>query len=427
MANLNGVKLTKGTIGANTLSGGDGISGMIIAAPAPGGLAHGEVTTLYHLKDAVSLGITPDFDSDNFVNCHRHIREFYRMASDGSRLYLMLVDQSTAMEDILEDSSQGANDAPAKKLLIEAEGNIRQLGVAINPSAAPTVLNGMNAETYHAIAKAQGLALWAYDQHFPLQVLLEGRDYNGDATAVADLKAIANLSATKVSVVLGQDYNYAESLADDNAGTPVYLKTFSDVGTALGTVSTARVNQNIGENERFNITDATKEVWMVPALSNHVKNIDQYSDLQTLEDKHFVFGVNYTGLAGVRWNNDHTAAPVVIDAEGNINEHTIGYGRTLDKAVRLLRTAYLPKVKTVQPVVPDTGKLPTGVIKSLEEIGNVVLGGMVSRGEITDGVAIVDPDSDLIGEKILRVRFRIVPYGYMNFIEGTINLKTTIN
>ncbi|WP_262713263.1 DUF2586 family protein [Aquimarina algiphila] len=148
--------------------------------------------------------------------------------------------------------------------------------------------------------------------------------------------------------------------------------------------------------------------------------------MQTLEDKGYIFGMTYTGLSGVRWNNDHTCTEIILDAEGNVNEHTIAYGRTLDKAIRLLRTALLPKIKTSHPVDPKTGKLPVGVIKNFEDIGDTVLGDMILRKEITDGKTTVDPDSDLVVEKNLGTDFTIVPYGSVGEIKGSINLKTNV-
>ncbi|WP_136464939.1 DUF2586 family protein [Flagellimonas onchidii] len=415
MADLTGVKIVKGKIGANTIATGDGISGMVITSPAPGNLALGTVKEVYNLVDVESLGITPEFDANNDVNVYRHLREFFRLAGEGQKLYILLVAQATTMVDICEDT----NEQYAKRLLIEADGEIRQIAIAVNPTGATTHLNGMPDDVYNSIVKAQGLALWAFNRHFPCQVLLEAYDYAGPANATADLRDLPNLKATKVSLVNGQDWAYADGLTGN-------ARKLADVGTALGTLSKARVNQNIGENESFDLTDAIRSAWLIPGLSSHQKNVEVHADLQTLENKGYIFGMTYPGLDGVRWNNDHTCTEIILDAEGNVNEHTIAYGRTLDKAVRLLRAALLPKVKTTHPVNPKTGKLPIGVIKNFEGIGDTALGGMVSRKEISDGRTIIDADSDLIIEKILRVKFRIVPYGSITEIEGTVNLKTNL-
>lgn len=414
MADLDGVKIRKGKIGANTIVTGDGISGLVIATAKPEGIDYGKVITLFNLVDALNNGITGLFDQANGVNLYRHIREFFRMAGEGQKLYVMLVPQATTMQDICEDIDQQY----AKKLLIEADGEIKQLAVAVNPTIDTIHLNGLPDDVYNSIAPAQGLAIWAYDLHFPCQVLLEGYDYRSPASSVADLRKLP-VQAPKVSVIIGQDWSYADTLVGR-------AQKFADVGTALGTLSACRINQNLGENESFNLTNAIKRTWLIPGLSSHQKNKEVFSDLQTLENKGYIFGITYTGLAGVRWNNDHTCTEIVRDSEGNVNEHTIAFGRTLDKAVRLLRIALLPKVKTSHPVDAVTGKLPIGVIKNFEGIGDTVLGDMVNRREITNGQTIVDPDSDLIIEKNLLVDFNIVPFGSIDGINGRINLKTNL-
>ncbi|URC13948.1 DUF2586 family protein [Flavobacterium sp. B183] len=168
--------------------------------------------------------------------------------------------------------------------------------------------------------------------------------------------------------------------------------------------------------------DGAKSAWMIPGLSNHKTNKDLYAELQTFEDKGYVFGLSYAGLAGIRINNDHVCAPIIIDAEGNMNEHTIAYGRMMDDCSRQLRTAFLPKVKKTYPV-NQNGKLPTGVVTHLETIGNNIFTDMQNAVEISSGRTVVDPDSDLLVEKVLNVSFNVQPTGVLGFLNGTINLK----
>lgn len=415
MANLDGAKIIKGKIGANVLDAGDAESGLIIASPAAISLVNGEVATIYNLVDADKLGINPAFDVANDVHAYRHIREYYRIAGEGKALFIMLVPIATTMVAIVED----VGSVYAKKLLIEGAGKIKQLAVAMNPAGATTQLNGMPDDVFNAIPKAQGLVDWADNQFMSLNVVLECYDYIGNSATAQNLRDIANVAAPKVSLVIGQDWKYADALVGN-------LQKFADVGTALGTVSASRVNQNIGDNERFNLTDATKNAWLVPGLSSHQTNKEAFADLQTLEDKGYIFGVSYVDMEGVRWNNDHTCVEKIVDAEGNINEHTIAYGRTHDKARRKLRAVLLPKVKTSRPVDPATGLLPVGVIKYFENLGDDVLIDMERRKEISAGRTIVDPTSDLLVEKLLKMKFRIVPYGSVDEIEGVSNLKTTL-
>lgn len=414
MSDLNGVNITKGRVGANTLTASDGISALIIACPAPAGLAHGVAKTFFNPNDVTAAGFTEAFDTAENVNATRHLTEFYRIAGEGQKLYVMVVPQDTTMVEILEDA------AFAKKLIVAAKGEIRQLAVAVNDEAETiTMLNGLPADVYNSIPKAQALYNWAFENNFPLQVVLEGYSYKGAASSAADLRDIENVDANKVSIVIGQDYDHAETKTGN-------AQKLADVGTALGTIAAATVEQNIGDNEVFNLTDATRSKWLRPALSSHELNEDVFSDLQTLEDKGYIFGLNYTGLEGVRWNGDHVCAKVVQDAEGNINEHTIAYGRTHDKSLRLLRTALLPKVKKSYPVDPSNGQLPIGVQKYFKGIGDEVFAGMVRRKEISAGEMFVDPTSDLVTEKVLKTTYRIVPYGTIGEIKGTSNIKKSL-
>lgn len=110
-----------------------------------------------------------------------------------------------------------------------------------------------------------------------------------------------------------------------------------------------------------------------------------------------------------------------------MNESTIAYGRTMDEAVRRLRRALLPKIKSVQPADKVTGKLAIGVVKSFNSRGNDVFEDMEFEKLISGGATYTNPDSDLLtGEKVLEVAFDLQPTGTINKIRGTINLKNTL-
>ncbi|ROI02876.1 hypothetical protein EGH90_12335 [Kaistella haifensis] len=413
MSDLSGVKIEKGRLGANRRNLSFAISGLVISAIAASALPLDTPTTVYNMNDVKVLGITAEYDTTNNMNVHRHISEFYRNAGEGTELHLMLVAQSVDLPTICETKAQ--------LLLANAKGNIKQLAIAVNLEASATVvlLNGMPTEVYNAIPKAQALYEWA-DAHFmPCQIILECYQNTGSASSSADLRNLENLEADKVTLVNGQDFLYASTKTG-------HAQKFADVGTVLGVMAKANVNQNIGNNEIFNITDGTKGIWIEPGISSHKTNTELIEYLQTLENKGYVFGVTYTGLAGVRLNNDHVCAPVVIDADFKVNEHTIALGRTSDKARRELRSVYLPKVKTDWLLDETTGKLRPATVVALEDIGDKVFDDMVRNGEITYGKTSVDANSDLIVAKELIVSYVIVPRGNIGEIKGTINFKTQV-
>lgn len=415
MANLDAVKIQKGKVGANRLDNDRKVSAIIVGSPVIALLGFKETVQFYGLYDAEQKGITEAFDKDNNVNVYRHVREFYRMAGEGVPLNFMAVAQTETLQTIAQDT---AGDK-LKQLLIDSDYKVRQLAIALNPivdEENPVVhVDGLTPDLFASIPLAQGTANWAYDQFMPTHIFIEGANLGGTSAVVPDLRDIDNVEATKVTVVIGQDWQYAETKTG-------IAQKFADVGTILGVCAAAAINQNIGDNEAFDLMDATKLAWMVPGLSNHKTNKEVYAELQTFETKGYVFGVSYPGLAGIRINNDHVCAPIKIDAEGNMNEHTIAYGRVMDDCARQLRTAYLPKVKKTYPV-NALGLLPTGIRVGLEQKGDDIFNDMVKAVEISAGKTTIDPTSDLLVAKELKVAFNVQPTGVLGFLNGTINLK----
>ena len=425
MGSIKGVNIQRGTIGASVNGNRDSIVGLLATGVAVAadeangisGIALGQTVKLTSLTDAEAYGINEAYDSTNSLSVYRHISEFYRMFPNGT-LYLMLY--SGNMEAAFAEEF-------AKKLIVDANGEIRILGIANTPATGETsYLNGFPEDVFGSIQLAQQLYDWAFSTFRPCQVILEGRDFNAtNAAAAQDLRniTISNqvLEAFKVSVCIAQDWKYAD-------GLDAIRKKMADLGTMLGSIAKKAVNENIGEVEGGNLVDVTNNKWLVAGLSNHQTVAGWDSQLEALDSKGYVFAISYTGIAGYYWNNDHTCTPIKKDKDGYFNEYTISYGRTHDKAVRDLRTCLLPKVKSTQPVDPSTGKLPQALVTYFERLADDdVFNTMAAEGLITAGKTTVDPNSDLlISPRELNVSFVLVPTGQIDGIKGTINIKTSI-
>ena len=404
---LRGITITEGRIGANVA--GDGREfGLIGNGAAVVGKAQLAIPyVLRRPSDAVAIGIDAAYDTANSVNIFRHISEFFRRAGEGKKLHLMLVAQTvlpTAMTTL------------AKTLAVAAEGNISDMAFCFNPAVAyvETPLNGINADVYAAITSLQAFAEWADAQDMPLHTILEGRGISDALSAVADLRNMLALEAEKVTLVIGQDWDYAEKL------WPLGKK-FADVGTFLGVIASQAWNRNPGEVETQNLTNATLGAWITGGLSNHKKYAEVYADLETLNDKGYIFPIKYQGLSGYWWNDGHVCAPIVLDNTGSMNQNMIYYSHTIDMVKRALRMAYLPEVK--KPVVLDGGLLPSSMVGYYDAVGDGVFDKMAGRELISDGKATTDPASDLLIAKILVIQFAVVPTGCINEIVGIINLK----
>lgn len=414
-----GVAINKGTVGAN-VENLDGCSAIlcngVAVAPSVGvlGVVLGQTYLLKKVKDAEALGINAAYDTANSVRVYRHITEFYRMAGEGTKLYICIGAQTKTPTQLITDY--------AHLMVAFAKGDIAYFGVAYNPVNAtytPTYVDGLEADIRSVIPTAQELHDWSWDTDRPLNVFIEARGIKRPAVSMLDLKGIIVSTVLQyynnVTLCCGQDWDYAETLTGN-------AQKYADLGTLLGTKASIQVNQNIGEVETLDISDSKKLVWVQAGLSDHTKIVDDETELDTLDEKGYVFGISYTGIAGYRWNDDHVCAAEVIDENENMNVNTIAHGATLNKAARKLRQKLLPKVKTTVPVDPATGKLPTGMVKYYEGIGNTAFAEM--SGEISSGETIVDPASDLMsGDKTLLVSFNVVPTGCIGSITGTINLK----
>jgi len=428
MSDIRGTIIKKGAVGTSA-ENLDGVSALLANAPAiaeatgVAGLAIGELVSVTSTAEAEAYGITALYDSSNDVRMHRHISEFYRMTGEGIKLYIMLGDPAKTMAEMITTYKAA--------ILAEAKGEIRQLAVAYNQPSdyTPVYIEGVETVVKEAIATAQAMHDEAWDSDRPLNIILEGRGITGLAVSMLNLRGIevdGNVAEyNNVSVCIGQDWNYADGLTGKS-------KNFADVGTALGCIANTAVHKNIGEvgedttSNPLNLTNTKKSQWLVAGLSDHSKIADRESELQTLNDKGYIFGINYTGFSGYRWNDDHVCAPAIIDVDGNMNVHTIALGRTLNKLARRVRARMLPHVKSTVPVDTETGLLPPGMVKYFEGEGNKAFIDMAT--ELSGGSVTVDPQSDLLaGDKELITSFSMVPVGTVGQISASLNIKKSVN
>lgn len=411
MGDLRGVQLVEGKIGINVA--GDGREfGLIANGVAVVGKAQlGVKYTLRRPSDAVAIGIDAAYDVAHSVQVYRHISEFFRLAGEGRKLHLMLLVQTKKPIDMVVD---------AQALAVEADGAISDMAFAFNPAAGytETQVDGLNADVKAGITALQTFADWADVHDMPLHTILECRGLADSISSCADLRGIEvngePFEGGKVTLVAGQDWAYADGLS-------TLGKKFADVGTFLGNIASQPWNRNPGEVQTQNLMNAKLGIWTVGGLSNHKKYTEVYDSLDTLDDKGYVFPIRYQGLAGYWWNDGHVCAPIVVDSEGNMNQHTIYYSHTMDMCKRALRLTYLPEVK--KPVSLVNGKLPTSMVDFYDSIGNITFDKMAGSALISEGKTFTDADSDLLVAKLLNVQFSVIPTGCVNEIKGTINLK----
>lgn len=398
---LPGVSFSFGTGGLGRVAPGeDGHAGLIISVPAgyAGGIV-GQNWLFTSVTDAENESITATEDATHSALVWYHINEFFRMG--GTRLYCRFVANTTTQAQMLD--SAGAN-APA--LLNFAEGKIRMLAVARNPVTpfAPTIANGLDQDVSTAVANAVLLIGQALLDGRPLVVLVEGKAWSGTVATTLDART---LNAKGVGIVLARDVAVGSTLPGHAA-----------MGTALGTLSAARVHENIGWVQQFNI-QASGHFAQAGFVNGAVETGFTNSQLDLLLEKGYLFTRSFTGYPGVFWASD----PACITATAD--EAQLRYTRAVQKAVRGVRAVMLPLVNS--PVYQTAqGTIAPGTIKSFERQAASPLEQMSSNGEISGYDVYIDPDQNILSTDTLNINIAIQPVGCASKIQVQISLTTQI-
>jgi hypothetical protein len=380
------------------------VSGLLMQGVSTAGIALGVNKTLLSPDDAEALGLTAAYDTTNTTLVRYHIDEFFALNPDGE-LVIRLVSRTTTMAQML------AADGPAQVMLVEAEGRIRQLGVALNPAITyvPVVTNAIDDDCEDSIPLAQVLADSEFAAHRPVEIVIEGRSFTGTAGAAPTLRGTGATAYPNVTVVIAQDTEVA---------TSGVRAAHAAVGTALGTVSKARVHENIGWVARFNLQRPGK--WLKPGLSNNALISSYNGSAQTaLHTKGYLFVRTFTGYPGCFWVDSPTCVELASDYAYIENNRTIG------KATRIIYSGLL--AFTNGPVRLKDGKLDPDYVADLEGRGRAALAGMYADGEISEPADVyVDPNQDVLATSNIDVKFSLVPYGSSRNVNGSVGFTDFI-
>jgi hypothetical protein len=262
-----------------------------------------------------------------------------------------------------------------------------------------------------AIQAAQAVCNTLFTNHMPLSSVL--LTFNYTAATLSALTTLSGLNSKNVSVVIGQD--------GDAQGFGLFKatgKTISNGGACLGTVSLAKVSEDIAWIGKFNISDGTEN--NVAAFVNGALVSSQSTSLlNNLNTYRYVFAIKKVGYEGTFWNDSHTC---VLQ---NSDYAYIENNRTIDKAVRNLYVTYLPDLNGPL-VVNSNGTLKDTDIAKFETKGNEALDQMERDEEISAKKVVVDPKQNVLTNSELAVTVDLVPVGVARNIKVNIGYKLSI-
>ncbi len=399
------IERTNGNI-PGSLPGEDHISGLVFYseltdANLPEGFTTSErIKAISDIESAHKLGITADSAQWDIRVLHYVLEQTFAM-NPGISLYVGIFKVSGIKTF-----------AEIKKLQNFAGGRLRQIGVWDGhaditggktgdeaKAAADTVINAL-----------KGTALTLQQQDKPLCVL-----YAPKVSDITKLPTeIAGPGRERISVIIAQDgAGTAAELYDseDNTGKA----SVTALGDALGALSAAKVHQSIAWVEQFPTNIAE------PAFSDGTKLRDlDAAVVEELDAARYIFAVTYDGLAGSYFNDNHT-----LDVLTSDYAH-IDRVRTMDKAVRGVRTYLIPKLGRPLLVDASTGKLDRTAKEYLETQANIPLEEMAKAGELSGYKAEIDPNQNVLQTSTVEIVIKNVPVGVNRNMRVKVGFTTKV-
>jgi hypothetical protein len=394
----------------------DSVFGLVAGGVAVAGLlALGQVVKLSQPADAVAVGINAAYDANNSVLVYHHIERYFAYNPDAT-LYLKVVAQGTSLTAMC-----GAAGA-VQQLLTDAAtgGEIRVVGIVLNPSAAPAggdYTTGLLTDVLTAAPAAQALlnslaAQALYVDH----IMLEGILATG--ASITTLPSLRTLVANQVSVCI----------AADPATLALTGRPYAAIGTALGMLAVRKVSECLGSvdvvrkpatalgADTYPLTVVAAGYFLSAALANGTTYASlSAADKTNLASKGYLYAGSYAGFDGVYFNDSYTCTALADDYA------YIEDSRVWNKAARLLRVGILPVFKGEVEIDARTGYMTAGTTAYFKAKGVNAVKPMALAKEIADlPVVYIAPNQDVVGTSTVSMALGYVRNGILRVLAAAV-------
>ncbi|MGM8362133.1 DUF2586 family protein [Flavobacterium sp. ARAG 55.4] len=343
---------------------------------------------IFSLEEAVNLGITEGGTNDF---AYKQIAAFYTEAKKGAELWFMLVASTVTMEDQADIAN-----AYAAKLLSDAKGKIRVLGLLKKSGTTETITDGLDADVHLAVVKAQALAQQYADSYYPVRVLISGNKFSG---VVADLKDYATTNFNKVAILLANTDGSKEA----------------SIGLALGRLANTPTQRKLSR-----VKDGAIE-----PFAAYFTNGEAVSTLDTawdaIDNKNYNFMRSFANLSGFYFTGDKTLTAATDDF------NSLARGLVMDEAVLIAYTTLVQELSDEIPIT-EAGTIHPAIIKSWQSsIENQIKSNMVDAGKLSGVKAFIDENQNVLQSNNINVALQLLPVGYSDFITVNIGFTTTLD
>lgn len=342
---------------------------------------------IFSLDEAVNLGIAEGSTNDF---AYKQIKAFYDEAKKGAELWFMLVASTVTMEDQADITKNFA-----RKLLSDAKGKIRVLGLLKKSGTTETITEGLDADVHLAVVKAQALAQDFADRYYPVRVLVSGNKFSG---VVADLKDYATTDLNKVSILIANTDSSKEAA----------------IGLALGRLASIPTQRKLsrvkdGAIEPFNAYFTNGEA---------VSTLDTAWD--AIDTKNYTFMRSFANLSGFYFTGDKTLTTATDDF------NSLARGLVMDEAVLIAYTTLVQELSDEIPVT-ESGTIHPAIIKGWQNaIEAQIKSNMVEDGKLSGVKAFIDENQNVLQTNNVNVELQLLPVGYSDFITVNIGFTTTL-
>lgn len=391
------VKITfeNGALGGVTPSE-DGVCGLVAYATA--------VSTTFSLNTPYlitklsgleALGVTSEATGANAA-LYKTVKEFYREAPEGTKLWVMGVASSTTIANLTDKTNNIIS-----PMLMAARGSINILMLKVTSASEPTMSGSIDGAVLTAVTNLQALAEdWTENKYAPFMCLVEALSYNGVAASLPDL---TERSDNRVGVVLGDSVSGSGGAA---------------IGLVAGRLAAEPVQRSLA---RVRSGAIQAEAMYIGSAAAENGDPDVANDLGYIVPRTFV------GKSGYYWSDDHLATGASDDY------CAIPRRRVIDKAYRIAYKTLVDEIAEEVPVNTE-GKLAAYHCKGVEtSVESAVVNSMTSEGNLGNdpedakdlGVqCYIDPDQNILATSRLEVNLKVKPYGYSKYIDVKLGFKT---
>ncbi len=384
---MNDVIFTRGN-GAlgRPLASRDHVSAICMPVPdanLPAGFSTTDrIKLIYSLADAEALGVRPL--ATNLAHSHYQISEVFRL-NPKAELYVYLYDSAATTAAVY---LQPVIEFPEN-------GEIRNASIFKDAAIA-----GADITDIQSVVTAMRLV------HRPFSAIVGFSAYGAanDWSTAIDLRA---LEADGVGVVIGgSGSGLGLTLATTDNNIPA-------IGAVLGATSKAGVHESIAYVAKFNFSNGVELEKTVIGDKSNLVNDQTEVLLSALTAKGYIFFKKHMGITGSYINDSANAD--LITSDYAYGEST----RTIDKAIRGVRTFLLPQLSS--PVyLNDDGTMREDTVANFRALALRSLDQMQQAGEISARDVTIDPTQAVLSTSKLVIGVKIVPVGVARNIEVNI-------